>query len=191
MMKDAKHLRSFWNQKNILFVSLLLIFGIAVGVTTAWLTSNDGPLSYEMAGAFVDCEVLETFNGTTKSNVRIKNIGNTDAYIRAVYVANWVNDEGVVHKQRPLSGTDFTLSFGSGWSGYSDTYYYYDTPVAADGVTPVFITSCVSNGTEPEGYHLQVTVLAEAIQALPDTSVVNEAWWSTRNQEQNKPVPAS
>lgn len=191
MNVKPKHLKAFWNRKSMLFVSLLLIFVVAVGTTTAWLTSNDGPVSYQFEGAFVDCQVLEDFSNNVKSNVRIENTGNTSAYIRAFYVANWVNEEGDVYPVKPKAGTEFALSTGGSWTGYTDQYYYYDSPVEPNEETPVFIVSCTQTVTPPEGYHLQVTVLAEAIQALPNTDVVAEAWWNTRNQAQTKPVPAS
>ena len=59
-----------------------------------------------------------------------------------------------------------------------DGIYYYTKPVAPEGKTTNLLQkdSSISEPTEkPEGCHLEVTVLAESIQAAPSTAVEG-AW---------------
>ena len=48
-------------------------------------------------------------------------------------------------------------------------------PVAANGETTNLLKDPITQGTAPEGYHLEVTVLAESIQAAPSTAV-QQSW---------------
>ena len=196
-MKFApKHLQSFWNKKNILFVSLALIFALTVGVTAAWLSGYAGPTDYVFQGAQVKCQVHETFNGTTKSNVKVENTGNVDAFIRATYTVNWVKDGTgvnnvvpVVYRDAPQQGTDYTVTYGSGWVMSNDGYVYYSDIVSPEGFTNNFIANLTDLGTAPAGYHLQVTVFPEAVQAEGDgTTAYDEAWGATKNLTQLRPA---
>lgn len=110
--------------------------------------------------------INESFNGTTKQNVTVT-VGNTDysVRVRAAIVATWVNNTGEVNSHTPLAGTDYTISYGSGWTQGGDGYWYCNTVIPSGGTTPVLITSCTSNGTEPSGYHLDVEILAQTIQS--------------------------
>jgi len=42
----------------------------------------------------VDVHITDTFTSSSKSNVVIKNTGNTKAFIRAAIIGQWVNDKG-------------------------------------------------------------------------------------------------
>ena len=56
-----------------------------------------------------------------------------------------------------------------------DGIYYYKMPVAANGETTNLLKDPITQGTAPEGYHLEVTVLAESIQAAP-SAAVQQSW---------------
>ena len=58
-----------------------------------------------------------------------------------------------------------------------DGIYYYKMPVAPNDQTSNLLNGNPIEQPEgaPEGYHLEVTVLAESIQAAPDTAV-KDAW---------------
>ena len=194
MNLQPKHLKNFWTKKNILFVSLVLIFAIGLGVTTAWLSGNDGPTNYVFEGAFVDCAVEEQFDGTTKSNVCIENTGNVDAYIRATYTVSWVKDGTgvnnvvpVVYHTAPQEGTDYAITYGSGWSMSTDGYVYYNSAVSPEEFTTNVINSLTDKGTAPAGYHLQVTVLPEAVQA-EGANAFGATWGTTQNLAQVRPA---
>ena len=60
---------------------------------------------------------------------------------------------------------------------YKRQIYYYTKPVAPEGKTTNLLQegSPIKQESAPDGCHLEVTVLAESIQAAPD-SAVTEAW---------------
>lgn len=164
------------------FVLLILAAVLAIGGTLAYIIANTVSVENKFTPGEVRCEVLEDFDKIfdkiTKSNVRIKNTGNTAAYIRATYVVTWQKEDGTVNGKMPVVGTDYTIEFAenSGWKLIGD-YWYYTSPVAAGGETGVLIASCkLAEGTAvPTGYHLSVEIIASAIQSEP-ASVVAEKW---------------
>lgn len=164
------------------FVLLILAVVLAIGGTLAYIIANTVSVENKFTPGEVRCEVLEDFDKIfdkiTKSNVRIKNTGNTAAYIRATYVVTWQKEDGTVNGKMPVVGTDYTIEFAenSGWKLIGD-YWYYTSPVAAGGETGVLIASCklAEGAAVPTGYHLSVEIIASAIQSEP-ASVVAEKW---------------
>lgn len=162
-------------------VALVLILGAVVGGTLAYLAARTDAIVNTFNPAKVGITVDENFNGSTKENVKIKNSGDTEVYIRATYVVTWKDATGKeVYPTQPVEGTDYSiaLNLSEGWVQYGG-YYYYTEPVAPGASTGVLITSCapVSEKT-PEGYFLSVDVLASAIQSTP-AKAVTEAWGVT------------
>ncbi len=160
------------------FVLLILAVVLAIGGTLAYIIANTEEVKNKFTPGEVRCEVLEDFDKITKSNVRIKNTGNTAAYIRATYVVTWQKEDGTVNGKMPVVGTDYTIEFAenSGWELIGD-YWYYTSTVAAGGETGVLIASCklAEGAAVPTGYHLSVEIIASAIQSEP-ASVVAEKW---------------
>lgn len=160
------------------FVLLILAMVLAIGGTLAYIIANTASVENKFTPGEVRCEVEETFKNNVKSDVKIKNTGNTAAYIRATYVVTWQKDDGTVNGKMPVVGTDYTIEFAenSGWKLIGD-YWYYTSPVAAGGETGVLIASCklAEGAAVPTGYHLSVEIIASAIQSEP-ASVVAEKW---------------
>lgn len=160
------------------FVLLILAVVLAIGGTLAYIIANTASVENKFTPGEVRCEVEETFKNNVKSDVKIKNTGNTAAYIRATYVVTWQKDDGTVNGKMPVVGTDYTIEFAenSGWKLIGD-YWYYTSPVAAGGETGVLIASCklAEGAAVPTGYHLSVEIIASAIQSEP-ASVVAEKW---------------
>ena len=77
-----------------LILSTLLLVVLAIGGTIAWLSTKDEPITNTFTPSHVTCEVTENFNGTVKSNVNVKNTGDTEAYIRVKLVTYRTNDDG-------------------------------------------------------------------------------------------------
>ena len=154
----------------------VVILTAAVGGTMAWLSTQTRDLTNTFEPAKVTCKVVEPgwVNGTstTKSNVSIQNTGTTDAYIRAMIVANWCTANGKVVKTASPNYVDF----GSGWTKIGD-FYYYPSAIAPDGFTGKLFTSCTPNNAEkPEGAdHLEVNIICQAVQSTPTAAVV-DAW---------------
>lgn len=173
-----------WNIKSgILLASLVLLIALTVGTTVAFLMDDTNTVENTFQPAQVSCKIHETFtDAKEKKNVYVENTSNVDAYIRSQIVVNWVRagTENVV----PVvpAGYSYTLDLNSEDWTEKDGYYYYTGKVEPDRLTKALIDS--AKPVYPEGvtisdapYHLQVTVLAEAIQAegLGAASAL-EAW---------------
>ena len=155
----------------------------AVSGSLTWLISTPEPVVNTFTPGAVTIQVDETFNGTTKSDVRIKNTGNVPAYIRVALVPAWVDDEGNI-AAKPASlelNDDCNIAWGKDGSGYeadwfigSDGFYYCKTVIEPGASTPILIKSCTVKGEEHE-YDFELQVIASAVQSLP-TSTVGEVW---------------
>ncbi len=118
-----------------------------------------GPVDVDVPDA-TDGQKLHSYAGSTKQSVEIKNTGNTDVYIRAALIGQWLDEES----GDPVFGyTDFTSgdfktvdswyqdqfgpdaqydqgefeglvgyddSYSGNWTKGTDGYYYYKNPVA-------------------------------------------------------------
>jgi len=146
---------------------------------------------------------------TEKSDVKV-NVGNPGyaVYVRAVIVVNWEknNTEGTYHATKPVLDTDYTLNLNAiDWFEHNG-FYYHKAMVAFDGhtestkETAALINSCSQiAGTAPPGYHLDVQIIAQTIQALgttdndaanPNIPAVTDAWKiEVENQQLVDPNP--
>ena len=163
----------------VLVLALALIVGVAGGATFAWLTAKTDPVVNTFTPAHVTCQVDETFDGTTKSDVKVKNAGDIPAYIRAYIVVTWKDADDAddnVYGELPVEGTDYTMEIptNTDWVQGSDGYYYYTRPVAVGDSTGTLISECklTEKVVKPVGYDLSVEIIAEAIQSVPTTTVV-------------------
>ena len=168
----------FGNRKKLAVIALIAICCCIAGVgTLTHLFVESEALENTFTPADVSCQVLETFDGETKSDVRIKNTGKASAYIRAAVVVNWKSANGTsVTAQMPVEGTDYEILFGSdGWELANDGFRYYTLPVSVGDETAILIESCTCTGTPPDGFYLSVEIVASAIQSSP-ASVVADYW---------------
>lgn len=163
-------MKKMLNRRFILIISILLILTAAVGGTVAFLTTRTSEVTNRFESGEVTCKVVEEFDGTTKENVAIENTGNTTAYIRAAIVGNWVNDEDeVVASADPWSFDNEII--GSGWAKGNDGYYYHKAPVDAGKQTSNLFNSYTAPSDGPEGAHLEMTIICQAIQSEPANAV--------------------
>lgn len=156
------------NKKSfVLLVCVALLLTCVVGSTVAYLMDQTQSLTNTFTPAKVDIEIDEKFENNVKSNVKIKNVENIDAYIRAAVVVTWQNDEGEVYGVAPKEDTDYTITWTqAGWEAGTHGFYYHTTPVAPGASTGILFTDCKPvEGKAPEGYHLSVEILAQGIQA--------------------------
>lgn len=170
-------------------ITVMLLLGLAVGGTVAWLSTDSGPVENSFTYGNVSCEVTESFSGTVKSNVNVKNTGNIDAYIRVKLVTYRTNDEG---NHIGGAATIPTFTLGSDWVFY-DGYYYYTLPVAS-GATPTTnladSITLTNEYTDADGGHQAIDVVAEAIQSNP-AKAVGEAWGVSISQGTVSPYTAA
>ena len=159
-------------RKAALILSLCLIFALAVGTTVALLKANTAPVTNTFTAAKSKITIEEKTDNGIKSEIYVKNEGTATSYVRVKLVCNWVDKGGNV-SATPAPVPTIT---NSDWF-VKDGIYYYKTPVAPNDQTSNLLNGNPIEQPEgaPEGYHLEVTVLAESIQAAPD-SAVTEAW---------------
>ena len=160
-----------------LVICLILLLMISVGGTIAFVVTHTSEIRNTFTESVVKCEVDETFKDNVKSNVSIKNTGDTTAYIRAFVNVTWMNESGQVASVSPKS-TDYMIEYSdSGWLKGSDGYYYYTLPVQPNNKTAVLINSCelLDTASAPDGYYLSVEIVCSAIQSTP-VSVVRDIW---------------
>ena len=167
------------NKTAALFIAIVMLIGAVVGTTVAFLITNTDPVENKFEYAKVSCEVTESFNQTTKSNVQVKNTGTTDAYIRATYVVNWLDKNGNIAASVP-AGYSYSLTENPDgkWTNGTDGYFYYLSPVAPNASTPGSLLTCTVSYPDTPEYTLSVEILATAIQSAP-AGAVTEAWGVT------------
>lgn len=164
------------NKRWILLVSLLLAVVITVGGALAYVFTSSGPVINIFDPGSVNVNVYENITNGVKSDVKVTNTGETEAYVRVAVVINWQDADGNVYFGTPTGAKadiEWNLT-NSSWFNGGDGYYYYSSPVSVGYSTENLINSCKMTSTA-DGYKLVVEIIAEAIQITPST-VVEEAW---------------
>lgn len=165
--------------KALLLASALVLIAIAgINATAAFLSAGSNAEVNTFSYGKITCAVTESFDGVTKSNVKIQNTGNTAAYIRSAVVVTWKNEAGDAYWQKPQEGTDYAIAFDctNGWVKGSDGFYYWRSPVEPQQSTGTLITSCTEMPLKaPDGYTLSVEILADAVQSKP-SQAAEQAW---------------
>lgn len=181
-----------YKRPMVLLIALVLLVGLGVGATVGLLQTRTSPVQNDFTYGKVTCEVLETVgeeNGIWgKRDVKIRNTGNTDAYIRVLLVFTWKDKDGNIFVYKPVKNQDFqiNLALSNGWilsnNDIGASYIYYKYPVAPGASTPILIDGVrqAAEVTGPENgkYALSVEILAEAVQAEPEQAV-SDAWGAT------------
>ena len=158
-------------RKTALILSLCLIFALAVGTTFALLKANTEPVTNTFTAAKSGTHIDEELDGSQKTSIKVQNTGTAVSYVRVKLVMNWVDENGNVSAE-PVN---ITPSITDNWF-LKDGIYYYKMPVAAnDGVTTNLLKDPITQDAAPAGCHLEVTVLAESIQAAP-SKAVQQSW---------------
>lgn len=186
-MKHLKKHRPGRAKALLLIASLAVLLTATVGSTAAWLVSKPAAVENDFVPGKVASQVLEDFgteSGTSvKRNVRVKNNGNTDAYIRVLLVFTWKDDAGNIISNKPQEGNDYQINMDlTDWvmeKNDAGAYFYYKKPVAPGAETGKLIESLyqIATVTGPENgkYKLSVDILADAVQADPPEAVA-ESW---------------
>lgn len=173
-MKNSKYVRKTAPRARrkgfAVVVAVILLLTVVVGSTIAYLMAKSDPVRNVFEPTDVTCYVAETFDGITKSNVRIQNTGNIDAYIRVAIVVNYVNANGNVCGGH---GEVAVPTPQSPWVDGGDGYYYWPNLVAPAGYTGNLFDSLTLT-TADDGCNMQVEFVASAIQAAGDAK--DEVW---------------
>ena len=164
-------------RKTALILSLCLIFALAVGTTVALLVAHTNAVTNTFKAAESGTHIEEVTKDGVKSSIIVQNTGTATSYVRVKLVMNWVDDA----TENIVSGDNLPtveLNSDNSWFPGSDGIYYYKMPVAANnGETTNLLQMPITEPTEgkPDGCHLEVTVLAESIQAAP-SKAVTDSW---------------
>jgi len=139
--------------------------------------------------ATVTCAVHEKVNGvevtgssasgSVKSEITVENTGTTAAFLRLRLTSCWVDADGKV-TGAPSKLPEIT-TLRENWLDAGNGLYYYALPVEPGQSTTVLCEPMVlGTSISPTGaaVYQQVTVLAEAVQALPEKAA-QEAWGVT------------
>lgn len=162
-------------RKAALILSLCLIFALAVGTTVALLKANTAPVTNTFTAAKSEITIKEDVKNGKKSSIQVENKGTATSYVRVKLVMNWVDGKGNIVSGDNLPTVE--LNTVDGWFEKGDIYYY-TKPVAPGKMTDNLLQkdkSITEPTDKPDGCHLEVTVLAESIQAAPSTAVEG-AW---------------
>lgn len=161
-------------RKTALILSLCLIFALAVGTTFALLKASTSPVENTFTAAKSDIKIDEDVTGGQKKSIIVKNTGTAVSYVRVKLVMNWVDDNGNVS----ATPVNITVDYDNTNWFEQDGIYYYKMPVAPDGKTENLLKAdspITEPADKPAGCHLEVTVLAESIQAAP-SAAVQQSW---------------
>ena len=165
-------------RKAALILSLCLIFALAVGTTVALLVAHTNAVTNTFKAATSEIKIEEKTDNGVKSEIYVKNEGTATSYVRVKLVCNWVDDDGNV-SATPVPAPKIT---NSDWFELNGIYYY-KMPVAPKGQTSNLLEgNPIKQENAPEGCHLEVTVLAESIQAAP-SEAVTKSWGVGVNPE--------
>ena len=159
-------------RKAALILSLCLIFALAVGTTVALLVAHTNAVTNTFTAAKSKITIEEDVKNGKKSSIQVENIGTATSYVRVKLVMNWVDNttgnivSGDNLPEVTLNEPDWFMKYG---------IYYYTKPVGPKDLTANLLKDPITQPNAPEGCHLEVTVLAESIQAAP-SKAVTDSW---------------
>ena len=175
----------------MMVLSVVLLLGVAIGGTIAWLSTKTTPVTNTFTPAEVTCDVTEDFNENTgvKTKVNVTNTGNIDVYIRVKLVTYRTNDKGQ-HIGGKAKLPQFTP--GENWVKHGE-YCYYTLPVSPGGKPDANLAekmTLMSSYEDADGGKQAIDVMAEAIQSEPEKAV-GEAWGVTITPNSVEPYKTS
>ena len=156
-----------------LVLILVAVLSLTIGGVVAYLSTSTGAVinTFE-ADESTDPAVVETFADDKKTDVKV-DVGDPGyaVYVRAAVVVTWKAENGDVLGVAPVAGTDYTIDYNEDkWFQGSDGFWYHKAMVNSDKATETLIDSCTPfDGKTPEGYGLNVEIIAQTIQALGTT----------------------
>lgn len=180
--------------KKLAFLILGSIFLLSsISVCFALIVKQTESVTNTFELGEIKCSIAETFDGTTKEDVSVKNDSLAEVFIRSKIVVTWVSKDGKsVYSDIPVLGEDYDLVLNENtWFKGSDGFYYYEKPVLSGDSTQELIIEAVQleNADKPENFQLSIEILAEAIQANPRHAVSDV--WTVVAYNGTKLVPAN
>lgn len=123
-------------------------------------------------------EVKGMLTEKSASAVGFTNNGECPCYLRATIVGTWDNDNGDI--LQPASGEDIEVVRDPSWDDFwffdPDSHiYYYRYPLRGSESVAVNLFEHFNTDTGPDGTHMNMTVMVQAIKHDPDLSSVKAA----------------
>lgn len=178
-------------KRKKLFVLLATLIAVAAISTTLAFMFKKTSVDNRFVPGTVSCQLYETVDGTeytdggvvrqgsTKSDIKVKNTGNISSFIRVRLVSHWTDADGnAVGLPSELPQIDFDAV---NWLKGENNTYYYITPVAPGELSGILCEPIIlaeKTTADGETVYMVLTVLPEAIQAEP-SSAAAEAWGVT------------
>ena len=176
------------NKKRLIsLIVVLTLVATLIPTVYAYMIHKSQTVANNFIPGKVTCDIEEKMVDSIKTEIKVKNTGNVDAYIRVRLVFHWEDSKGypVARDMNPA-----TVHCNDEWLEDEDEYtYYYIDRVAPGESTPNLLKDPftmdavkeVVNGVDYY-YYPVMEVLAEAIQAdgkIDDNPAVTNAWGVT------------
>ncbi|MGN0238352.1 MAG: fimbrillin family protein [Lepagella sp.] len=143
-------------------------------ISTVWNADTKYTYTIGVLPEEVDVSVDDTVNGNVKSDLKVRNTGISDGYIRVAVIGCWTNLAGdVVASWQDTDGA-FAGLMGANWVKGDDGFYYY-TQVVQPGAltaTPLFDTYTLTANPPVSGAQLELSIIAQIVP----TEKLSEAW---------------
>lgn len=175
-MKKIARKPLFGRRGWILAMSLLLIMGIGVGGTVAYLMTNTREVVNEFVPGEVEGKVEEDFDNSKKTSITVKNTGNTECFVRLMLIPYWVDEDG--NQKLGLAAWKPNFTINDSW--FTDTvegvtFYYYMLPVDPEKSTANLIgsNSKIELAVDEDGNRQVLEVFAQCVQSTPKQAVAD------------------
>lgn len=184
-------MKKFNKKSLVLLIAVALLLTISVSGTVAYLVAGTDELVNTFKPSKVEITVDDKIEDGTKKDVTIYNSSNIPVYIRVAVVANWCDEDGnIVAPWNDHTGLKRALDVD--WV-YNEGYYYYTNSVQPSTASVNFFKPTNAGGsgyTAPtpapvEGAHLEMTIIAQAIQTEPAQVLIDAHWdWDPSSSAQ-------
>lgn len=176
------------NKQLICILLVLVLVSALIPTAYAYMVHKSQTVTNVFIPAHVSCKVVEEFDDIKKDEVKVKNTGNIDAYIRVRVVYRWEDSKGNP-VARDASFPKAKIDTAN-WTDMGNNIYLCKTAVGPDGLTPdllkePFSVDAVRVEETLQGgqkiyydYYPVMEVLAEAVQSNP-ADAAKEAWGVT------------
>lgn len=154
----------------VIWVILALVISIAgIGGAKAYLSATSSPVTYQFVTA--DHPTVSVTYGENSGAISVD--ATYPVYVRCYVTVNWksTSENGNILADMPMEGTDYALSMADGWKIIDDFYYYNTAIPTYSSATPVVT---VTPKTVKDGYKLNVTLIAQVIEADGETDADGE-----------------
>ncbi len=166
-------MKKFNKKSLVLLACVALLLTFTVSGTVAYLVAGPSSVTNTFTPSKVEITVDDTVESGTKKDVKINNNSSIPVYIRVAIVGNWVTNE----EPHVIVGgwNDYTgISLRADWE-YINGYYYYKKAVDPSVKSiPMFDSYKPTN--VPDGTHLEMTIIAQAIQTEPASALTDANW---------------